>query len=369
MSRVFLRKQFSNYLGENRAIDDIIVRFVADGPSPSPTPVPVTPTPTPTPSITPSITPSVTPTRTLTPTPTKTSTPTPTRTPAPACDITYTELPSPTPSPTPTITPTLTQTPTPSPAVVYDPNAQLFFNAITASGGTLTNTEKTAVNTLVIDLKGYGLWTKMIGLYPVVGTTSVTQSFNLKNPSQYNLGFNGTWAHTAGGAEPSEINGYATTGIIPSVINFQLSGSIHYSMYITENYASGGYDIGVSNNGQDFALISSYGGNNTAYINVGSGYLTIANGGSTKKNWLMTNSGGTSNIYRDGVSLVSGSYAINTGSITQMLLSAINLNGIPNQFSGRSWALASIGLGMDATDATNYNNAVVAFQTTLGRQN
>jgi hypothetical protein len=225
------------------------------------------------------------------------------------------------------------------------------------------------VNTLVIDLKLYGLWNKMIGLYPVVGLTNITQLFNLKTPTQYNLGFNGTWAHTAGGAEPSEINGYATTGIIPSVINFQLSGSIHYSMYITENYAAGGYDIGTSNNGQDFALISSYGGNNTAYINVGSGYLTTANGGTTKKNWLMTNSGGTSNIYSDGVSLVSGSYAINTGASTELLLSAINLLGIPSQFSGRNWALASIGLGMNATDATNYNTAVVAFQTTLGRQN
>lgn len=87
MSKIFLRKQFSYYLGENRAINDTIVQF---GPDPSPTPVPITPTPTPTITSTPSPTPSITTTPSITPTntssvtptitPTKTSTPTPTPT-------------------------------------------------------------------------------------------------------------------------------------------------------------------------------------------------------------------------------------------------------------------------------------------------
>jgi hypothetical protein len=93
MSKVFLRKQFSNYLGEQRALDDIIVRFIPDGGvTPTPTPVPVTPTPTP----------SITPTNTNTPSITPTNTSTPTNT------------PSVTPTNTPSITPTNTSTPTPS---------------------------------------------------------------------------------------------------------------------------------------------------------------------------------------------------------------------------------------------------------------
>jgi hypothetical protein len=366
MSRIFYRKKFSDYLGEQRAIDDIVQFYIPDGGvTPTPTPVPVTPTPTP------SITPTNTPTVTTTPTLTKTPTPTPTRTPAPACDITYTELPSPTPSPTPTITPTLTKTPTPtptaSPGPLIDPDAQAFFNAITASGGTLTTTEQSAVNTLVIDLKGYGLWNKMIGLYPVVGTTSTTQLFNLKTPTLYNLGFNGTWAHTAGGAEPSA-NGYATTGIIPSVINFQLSGSVHYSMYITEDFGGGAYDMGSFNSGQDWAVISEFFNNNTTYIGTGT-FFTTANGGSTKKNWLWTNDGTTSSIYRDGGLIGSGAKTIGSGSAVEIVISANNNNGSIVDFGRRSWALASIGLGMNSTEAFNYNTAVLMFQTTLGRQN
>ena len=57
MSKVFYRKKFSDYLGEQRAIDDIVQVYE---PNPSPTPVPVTPTPTPTKTSTPTPTPSVT---------------------------------------------------------------------------------------------------------------------------------------------------------------------------------------------------------------------------------------------------------------------------------------------------------------------
>lgn len=53
MGKVFLNKQFSSYLGENRAILDTVVSYVSDAPQPSPSPV--TPTPTPTPSSTPPI--------------------------------------------------------------------------------------------------------------------------------------------------------------------------------------------------------------------------------------------------------------------------------------------------------------------------
>jgi hypothetical protein len=134
MPEVFYRKKFSYYLGEQRAIDDIVLEFI---PVPSPTPTPnycmsgitdaplwfytdccgtyvsgttlllsicydnryakdgiagpygpcstscITPTPTPTPSITPSVTPTITPTNTVTPTTTATNTPTPTITPTP----------------------------------------------------------------------------------------------------------------------------------------------------------------------------------------------------------------------------------------------------------------------------------------------
>jgi hypothetical protein len=184
---------------------------------------------------------------------------------------------------------------------------------------------------------------------------------------QYNLQFGGTWAHTAGGAEPVS-SAYASTSIIPSVIDFQASGSVHLSMYITENNANGFYDMGAFTSGQDWAFISSFLGNNTAYIGTGT-FFTTANGGSTKKNWLVTNDGSTSYIYRDGVLLASGAKTIGAGAAVDISISSNNVNGSYVDFGGRNWALASIGLGMDSTEAADYDTAVLSFQTTLSRQN
>jgi len=117
MSKVFYRKKFSDYLGEQRAIDDIVQFFTQDiAPTPTPTPVPVSPTPTP--SITSTPTPSVT--STLTPTPTNTGSPTPT----------------PTNTGTPQVTPTLTTTPTPT----RTPAVNNTLGRIISTGGSLSGT-------------------------------------------------------------------------------------------------------------------------------------------------------------------------------------------------------------------------------------
>ncbi len=101
MPEIFRRKKFSYYLGEQRALDDIIVGYTG------------VPTPTPTPSNTasPTPTPSITPTHTSTPTTTPTNTPTNTQTPTTTTTLTATPTNTPTNTGTPTNTPTPTQTP------------------------------------------------------------------------------------------------------------------------------------------------------------------------------------------------------------------------------------------------------------------
>ena len=71
MGKIFTRKQFSDYLGEQRAILDVDTSFFLDpSPTPSPTPAALSPTPTrtPTPTPTPTGTLGITPTPSVTPT-------------------------------------------------------------------------------------------------------------------------------------------------------------------------------------------------------------------------------------------------------------------------------------------------------------
>lgn len=128
MGKVFFNKKFSDYLGEDRALLDVVVRFTQDVP-PTPTPTPsltptitptttTTPTVTPTTTTTPTVTPTITSTATVTPTTTQTITPTQTSTSSPTPTITSTATQTPTLTNTPTITSTLTPSVTPSPSPI-----------------------------------------------------------------------------------------------------------------------------------------------------------------------------------------------------------------------------------------------------------
>ena len=123
MASNFLNKKYSDYLGEERALLDIITGFFA-----------VTPTPTPTQFASP--TPSITPTRSVTPTPSNTQTPLPSQSVTPSVSPsspipsvtpsnTQTPLPSPSNSATPSTTPSVTPTLTPTPSVSLTPTPTL----------------------------------------------------------------------------------------------------------------------------------------------------------------------------------------------------------------------------------------------------
>ena len=131
-----------------------------------------------------------------------------------------------------------------------DPDAQAFITA-----AAITNpTQQSAINQLVTDLKGYGIWTKMKALYPFVGGTASSHKFNLKNPldtdAAFRLVFNGGWTHSANGALPNGTNGYADTKI---GLNTLLRDSNSTGIYSRTDLSSGA-DYGVFNTGGNGAL-------------------------------------------------------------------------------------------------------------------
>jgi len=92
-----------------------------------------------------------------------------------------------------------------------DADAQAFIDAAAITDVT----QQSAINTLVLDLKNYGIWTKMKAVYPFVGGTATTHKWNLKDPRDLNaafrLVFSGGWTHSSTGALPNGTNAYADT--------------------------------------------------------------------------------------------------------------------------------------------------------------
>jgi len=118
---------------------------------------------------------------------------------------------------------------------VIDPDALAFITAAAITD----NTQKLAIDTLVISLKSYGIWTKMKAIYPMVGGTASTHKFNLKDPRDLNAAFRltflGGWTHNLLAATANGSNGYADTFF--NIQNLNQNNS-HLSIYNTNNYTA-----------------------------------------------------------------------------------------------------------------------------------
>jgi len=100
--------------------------------------------------------------------------------------------------------------------ISIDPDAQAFLTAAAITDPTITS----AIDTLVVDLKGYGIWNKMKAIYPFVGGTASSHKFNLKDPrdldAAFRLVFIGGWTHSVNGVQGNLTNAFADTYLVPS---------------------------------------------------------------------------------------------------------------------------------------------------------
>ena len=256
-----------------------------------------------------------------------------------------------------------------------DPDAVAFLTAAAITDPTITS----AINTLVLDMKGYGIWTKMKAIYPFVGGTATTHKYNLKNPADTNaafrLVFSGGWTHSSTGALPNGTNAYADTFLSPSTS--LTNNNTHISYYSRTNTSGPNKGlIGASVGGSFIPLFTIYGrsGSNVFFMDSYS-YTTNRNQGSepTGQSFLLnTRISSTSfKSFRNNL-LVATSPNTNADNVTginfPISIGGLNLGGSVSQFSNFQCAFASIGDGLTDTEASNFYLAVQAFNTSLFRQ-
>jgi hypothetical protein len=255
---------------------------------------------------------------------------------------------------------------------IVDADAQAF---ITAAGIT-DNTQKTAINTLVVDMKGFGIWTKMKAIYPFVGGTASTHKFNLKNPADTNaafrLVFNGGWTHSANGALPNGTNGYANT-FLNSNTSLTLLNT-HLSFYSRT--------VAIGNSQRDIGAymgqysVPSFGiGTNTGVL-ISDHYWFTTNRMSRSipnaQGLMLTSriNDTTHKAYRNGIQLGATdtvSNSTNTMPNAGLFIGAANSDSGATGYSNKQYAFMSIGDGLTDTEAANFYTAVQNFNTTLTR--
>ena len=256
--------------------------------------------------------------------------------------------------------------------ITTDADAQAF---ITASG--ITNeTEKTAINTLVVDLKAYSIWSKLNAIYPMVGGTAATHKFNLKDPrdldAAYRLVFNGGWTHSSNGALPNGTNAFADTKLNPFTV---LSNNINIGYYSRTNVNAlvTTCDIGSTSgpSGPDYLFLLPRLNNVTWYSVIESGTYTQAADTNSAAFYTAKREGTTVKGFKNGSNVITRTgVTIQPRPNGSVYLGACNWQGLATAgwYSSRQCALSFIGENLSDTEATNLYTTVQTFQTTLGRQ-
>lgn len=243
-----------------------------------------------------------------------------------------------------------------------DSDAQAF---ITATG--ISGTEATAINTLVIALKAGGFWTTQNAIYPMVGGTSTSCKYNLKNPANtdaaFRLSFVGGWTFSSSGAKPDGVSGtYADTFFQPATYLTTSNGSFSYYSF-TNSASANSVEIGCT------GATASSEINLATKFSDGNFYVFYANGGSGIAN-AVSNGFYINNKATNTEGWKNGSRLTNAGASTNMptrncYLGAENdgTTGYRNSARGCSYA----SMGGTLSDPAAYSTIVNNFQTTLGR--
>ena len=247
----------------------------------------------------------------------------------------------------------------------FDSDAQSFMT----SASITDSTQQAAVNYLVTDLKSNNLWSKMKAIYPMVGGNATSHSYNLKNPSQFQIAFSGGWTHSLTGALPNGTNAYGNTNFNPS--SNITTNSAHHSFYFRTSSSFGrSASIGVITTSQmslapysfnigwvddmfdtTVSRISANVGNSTGYV-------------------IGTRSSSSSHkLFRNNTQIAStASATTGTPPNANYFIGASNYLGSANYFDNVELGLVSLGDGLTDAESSTLYTIIQNYQTILNRQ-
>lgn len=236
---------------------------------------------------------------------------------------------------------------------------------ITAAG--LTDaTQKSAINTLVKDMKASGLWTKMKAVYPMVGGTATSMKFNLKDPrdldAAFRLTWSGGWTYSATGAQPNGTNGWANTNLNPVGL---INGTNSHMSYYSRTNNDGLYaDLG---HGGAMELLTRLG--NVYYADYPDSTRAITANASSLGNFIISNtSAGGKKVFKNASTLISSSFVnVNFSGVYTVVIANYN-NLVPARYSNRQFSFVTIGDGLTDAEAAILYQLTQQYQTDLSRQ-
>jgi hypothetical protein len=258
-----------------------------------------------------------------------------------------------------------------------DADAQAFFDRVTAAGGTLSATEKTAVDTLVKQMKLDGTWTPMKAIYPMVGASAAACAQNLKS-SSFTGTFTSGWTFASTGVTPNGTSAYMDTNL--NVLSNISSQNSHVSLYNRTQSQANIIDIAgdfvaaqANYSAEIWRTVSTISRAQNALQRLDAEVAPFNYTGTPDiRAYYLWNAPNINirTIFRNASKLVEQNITGTAGNLNNVTIKigGVIVSGSLIAPSNRQTAFASIGDGLTDTQASNLYTAVQAFQTTLSRQ-
>lgn len=242
----------------------------------------------------------------------------------------------------------------------FDADAVAFFGRVTTAGGSLSLTEKQAVNQLVLDMKSAGIWSSMKAVYPMVGASAAACAQNLKS-SSFTGTFTSGWTFASSGITSNGTSAYFDTAcrVVTNLNNFDSSWAFTGSAASWNGSFDGSTVMGFNKGGNQIGLQNLTG-------------ITGTVPGTSKMMSGSINSSGSNNaiLYFDGtqqstytptsmssdIAFILG--ALNTGTfptVTPIIFNVVNISTL------------TLGSKLNGTQMGNLYTAINTFNTSLSR--
>ena len=264
-----------------------------------------------------------------------------------------------------------------------DTDAIAYISEVETQGGTLSDTDKEAIDDLYIGLKADSIYTKLKLMYPFMGGTPDSHTINGISPTDANTTI--TWAlaltssanhDSAGITIPAETEGAGDIVESPSTLLTNVNDA-SFGWYYSDAVNANGFIIGQSADSVAFeSRFQGYhetDGTSTGVVYTGVGDSTsnasYNNGAPPLGIWIGSRISSTSmSIYKNGSQLMINTN-LNTGVLNPNSFVFFNADAYPangNEVRG-TFGFLFVGDGLSVAQAGDMSSRLSTFLTAIGR--
>ena len=249
-----------------------------------------------------------------------------------------------------------------------DPDAQAFFT----SAGITDTTQQTAVNNLVVGLKNDGIWNKMKIIYPFVGGTATSHSYNLKDTTVAQITWTSGITHNSNGVDGANSGtAHGDTGITPSALGLGRNDT-SFGFYTPQGWVvNQQFPLGIYSGNTSITIYKAGGTPGSLYLMVNdalSGTNVTAPTPLTGFHQLTRTESTEVRYKKDNETVITKSATSGADPSTTKNLWVLAANGYTQSGYGSITSFTYFGLGLTDTELNQMNTLVTAYQTELSRE-